>query len=97
MLGLRTTPSRISMAREIVGVGPVILMWLTSSGGIGSLLVFEPGVADSVGERHPGHCASGVVPVACRQPVKSRRSSSGPTAPTMIPKRNTVPVGPERR
>jgi hypothetical protein len=60
-------------------------------------LVFEPGVADSVGERHVGRCASGVVSAVRRAPVQSTLSSSGATAPTMIRKRNIAPVDPERR
>jgi hypothetical protein len=64
---------------------------------VGSLLVFESGVAGSVGERHVGSCASSVVAAVRGEPVQSALSSSGATAPTMIPKRNTVPVDPERR
>ena len=64
---------------------------------VGSLLVFESGVAGSVGECHVGSCASGVVAAVRGEPVQSALSSSGATAPTMIPKRNTVPVDPERR
>jgi hypothetical protein len=59
-------------------------------------LVFEPGVADSVGERHftmeAGRCASGFA--ARRARANNTLSSSSATAPTMILKRNNVPVDP---
>ena len=78
-----------------------------SSGGrrcdrsaVGSLLVFEPGVAGSVDERHvtleAGGCVSGPRLAVRRAPAKSTLSSSSATALTKIPKRNNVPVDPVR-
>ena len=67
-------------------------------GAVGSLLMFEPGVPDSVDERHvtleARDCASGVASAARSARAKSTLSSSSATAPTTIPKRNTVPVDP---
>ena len=66
-------------------------------GGVCSLLVLESGVVGSVGERDVGCCASGVGSVVCGQPGQRALRLSGATAPTMIRKRNIVPVHPERR
>ncbi len=67
---------------------------------VGSLLVFEPGVAGSVDERHvkleAGGCVSGPRLAVRRAPAKSTLSSSSATALTKIPKRNNVPVDPVR-
>jgi hypothetical protein len=58
-----------------------------STDAVGPVLVFQSRIADSSDERPVHRRAAGMVITVCGQAVKS-----GATAPTMIPKRNTVPV-----
>ena len=70
-------------------------------GADGSMLVFEPRVAEPVDERHVRFEAREIeswrcVPGSLRA-CRGTFSSSGATTPTMIRKWNIAPVDPERR